>query len=490
MRRGLSLLLLSRGPLVFFLFSIFFLFLLSPVDTDLGWQLRYGSYFLKHGRPLMKNTLSVLMAGYRWPNSYTLYQPLVALVYRWFSFWGLSALNGFILALSFYFIYLLLGKGLLRTTAVLVLFAVGGWSALEYGLRGQIMSILFLSALLFVLFKVGAHFKRLASLVLIFALWANFHGGFILGVLLVLLWSALQVVSVFLKEETFAVTDWLVPLSTSFLALVSPLFNPYGVGVYAYVLQHIRTPMRQLIAEWVPPVGAQRLLILFLVLCYALIIIYKRRVAKDIFWVLAVILTAYLALSARRNLPLFFLIQGISLCWMLPEVRLAGTAGTRRRELDILMIIPISLILFYALLIQLPRTVRLNSNWESYCSEGIARMPRKAVAFMRREGIRGNIFNFYRWGGFLAWQLPENKIFVDGRMPAWPHPSGKSPYTIHLEVLQAQRGYQNILDRYNISWILIPGGTFLDRALAGGRNRAWREIYRDEVAVLYGRANK
>ena len=68
--------------------SIFFIFFLSPVDNDLGWHLRYGEYFLEHGRPLMENTLSVLMAGYRWPNSYILYQPLVAFVYRHFSFWG------------------------------------------------------------------------------------------------------------------------------------------------------------------------------------------------------------------------------------------------------------------------------------------------------------------------------------------------------------------------------------------------------------------
>ena len=78
------------------------------------------------------------------------------------------------------------------------------------------------------------------------------------------------------------------------------------------------------------------------------------------------------------------------------------------------------------------------------------------------------------------------KIFVDGRMPAWKTPSGKSPYTIYLETLQTQPGWQKILKDYNINWILISPGTFMDLLLKKNPTKfGWQEVFRDEVSVVY-----
>ena len=71
-------------------------------------------------------------------------------------------------------------------------------------------------------------------------------------------------------------------------------------------------------------------------------------------------------------------------------------------------------------------------------------------------------------------------------MPAWLTPEGKSPYTIYLETLQNQPGWEETLKRYKVDWILISPGTFMDLLLAPGPEKfGWRQVYRDKIAVVY-----
>jgi hypothetical protein len=44
-------------------------------------------------------------------------------------------------------------------------------------------------------------------------------------------------------------------------------------------------------------------------------------------------------------------------------------------------------------------------------------LPAGAVAFLRREGRRGTLWNEYVWGGYLIWHLyPDLRVSIDGRM--------------------------------------------------------------------------
>ena len=63
-------------------------------------QLCYGEYFRQNGKFLKENIHSMLLASYHWPNSYVLYQPLLALVYRWGGLGRLGTLGALVLAAS------------------------------------------------------------------------------------------------------------------------------------------------------------------------------------------------------------------------------------------------------------------------------------------------------------------------------------------------------------------------------------------------------
>lgn len=147
------------------------------------------------------------------------------------------------------------------------------------------------------------------------------------------------------------------------------------------------------------------------------------------------------------------------------------------------------LILFFGagLLVNLPQAMETNGSWQKYCHNRRLVYPCGAVDYLRSQNSGNkNLYNRYEWGGFLIWELPEYKIFVDGRMPAWKTPSGKSPYTVYLETLQTQPGWEETLAEYDIGWILISPGTFLDLKLAQEPEKyGWKEVFRDQSSVIY-----
>ena len=52
-------------------------------------------------------------------------------------------------------------------------------------------------------------------------------------------------------------------------------------------------------------------------------------------------------------------------------------------------------------------------------------------------------------------------------------------------MVKEKGGYQQKLLSYGTDWLLLGPGTFLDIELQSKRGEYWKEIYRDEAAVIY-----
>jgi hypothetical protein len=48
-------------------------------------------------------------------------------------------------------------------------------------------------------------------------------------------------------------------------------------------------------------------------------------------------------------------------------------------------------------------------------SKVTAEFPQSALDFMQRQDIQGKILNDYGWGGYIEWNTPQYKPFIDGR---------------------------------------------------------------------------
>ena len=421
---------MKRIGLVIFWVWVFILFLLPAKDPDLGWQLRCGQLIWQGRGFCSENQFSVLMAGYKWVNHAWGYQ---ALLYPIYKVGGLQIVNSLLMTGAFILFYLALDKWktmykLLAIATVIFL----GWGVFNLGIRSQELGFFFLCLVMFLVRK------KPILLPLIMLLWANMHGSFMLGLLVILGIG---------KYKLFL------------LALIATLINPFGYGIYQEAFRHVNSNLAELIAEWVPPVPVIWWFILVVGIISSAYLFYKKS-----HWALGILVIAVmiLALKARRSVPEFFLV--VYFVQSVLEIKF-------KKIIDDLVILG-----FIALIIAIV----------VFRGKGGIDRPDGAIAYLQSQQAEGNIFNRYEWGGYLDWQRPEQKIFVDGRMPAWPTSEKKSPYTIYLETLQTQPGWQETLAKYNIQWILISPKTFMDLLLQPDPKKyGWNEVYRDTNSVVY-----
>ncbi len=83
--------------------------------------------------------------------------------------------------------------------------------------------------------------------------------------------------------------------------------------------------------------------------------------------------------------------------------------------------------------------------------------PEDAVRFIEREGLKGRLFNSYDWGGYLLWRFyPEKLVFADGRGLS------QGAFLVYQTVMAGSKAdmagkpaYKAILDAYSVGNILI-----------------------------------
>ncbi|KPJ70355.1 hypothetical protein AMJ51_02115 [Microgenomates bacterium DG_75] len=463
---------LQRLILVFLLIGLFFLFFLPPDDPDLGWQLRYGQQIWQQREIPRHNQLSVFLEDYYWSDARALYQLPLFLFYQFLDLFGLSLFNSLLMVASIFIFLSLSGQKELKIISLpLIIFL--SWVVLGFGIRNQLLSFFFLFLLIKLIELTNQKkFEWFSLTPLVMILWTNSHGGFILGVALLFIFAFEKTVWLFIKPRR--VKNYFKILAIVLLSIGATLLNPFGYQVYLEALRHFSiVPLSRLIAEWVPPHPWLQLAIC-LFLAIALWSIYQtRKKPLTIFKLLILIAFAYLALKARRDLAYFFFFAAFVI----------SSIKVKSKHFQSLALLASMLILFIGPFFRFPQALIVNRSWQRSCQISHS-CP--AVEFLKKQPEKGNIFNAYEQGGLLIWLLPEYKVFVDGRMPAWQTPSGKSPYTIYLETLQTQPGWQETLEEYNINWLYISPGTFMDlRIRDNPQEFGWQEVYRGKTTVIY-----
>ena len=117
-------------------------------------------------------------------------------------------------------------------------------------------------------------------------------------------------------------------------------------------------------------------------------------------------------------------------------------------------VIPIAVITVFILLISI-------GFGQSYFRIKETSYPDKLVDFIKKNDLQGNIFNQYAWGGFLIWELPDKKVFIDGRMDVYKKKISE-PY---VTVLNLKAGWEKIIEEYSIKLILVKKDEIISRFL-------------------------
>jgi len=332
-------------------------------------------------------------------------------------------------------------------------------------------------------------------------LWTNLHGSFAAGVIT-------TVVFIFLRWLRTKEVNRSEILLAAFL-ISATFINPYGPRIWEEIWMSVSdSQLRWTIAEWRPAIFnfSPALLITSSISTFALAK-YRNKFLleeKAIF-----VLFLVQSISSTRHVPLWLLLQTpffiVGIDYFYKEIKSIPMASERLARIY-------KIFLAAALLVFALRTYLLVRSARSYSVSD--RYPVAAVSYLRENLPEGNMFNPYNWGGYLIWEFPEKKVFIDGRMPSWRWQGGvdgESDYVMHdyKQLLRGDLDYKEQFDKYDIQTVLwfTPAEpdiyqrmdeialNFLDRfwnvkndnvgLIEAIREDGWDVVYGDNTAIIY-----
>jgi hypothetical protein len=468
--------------------SLFAMAVRTPADTDMWWHLRTGQYVVETRTLPLADPFSHTRAGEAWINHSWLAQLALYSAYAVGSFPALALLVAALVVIAFVFVWKQMEGGPFLRAFVVVLAAAT--SAVIWAPRPQMFTFV-LTALvgyLVYLYK-WRQIDRLWLLPLIFVLWANVHGGFAVGFILLAGAIGGEVLNRFLRHDGAEVLSWprlgkLVGLSALSYALL--VLNPNTTAMYTYPLRTVNIGvLRDFIQEWSSPDFHQPFVQPFIWMLAATLAAVGwsgRRLDGGDFALVAGF--AYSALLAGRNIAPFALVCAPVLArHARPSIeRIVDRVGRRLETPPTRGVVAINwTILVVVLALALLKIVApLLPSIQDKAERDV--LPVEAVNWIQANPPAGSMFNAYNWGGYLIWRVwPQQAVYVDGRTDLYDDALLRD----YLKVARAQPGFEAILARDRIDWVIVEASSPLDVALS--RDAAWRDAYRDDMAVIFTR---
>jgi hypothetical protein len=110
--------------------------------------------------------------------------------------------------------------------------------------------------------------------------------------------------------------------------------------------------------------------------------------------------------------------------------------------------------------------------------------PVRAVEYLRQHPVPGSMFNNYGYGGYLVGNLPDQRVFIDGRGDLYEDAGVFGEY---LELAQLKPAAFQVLRAHNIQSCLLDSKEPL--AIVLGLHPDWEKRYADGVSALFVRRN-
>jgi hypothetical protein len=463
---------------------VFIILTRTPQDADMWWHLRAGQVMWQSKTILLTDKFSYTRAGQPWVNAFWISEIIFYLLYNLGGYFSLTLLVALTGAVTFYLLFRRMAGNKFVNAFIIVLAALTAapiWSP-----RPQIFSFLILVLLDGWLDQIQKGNQRpLWILMPIFAIWANIHGGWIWGFLLLAAYIVGTALNNLSSENRFASSTWKFPLRLIFWTLAAGLaigLNPNGISIWRLPFYTAEVSMR--IQEWASPNFHQMefqplLWMLFLLIVTAVLAKPKTEWSS----LLKVIGFAYLTFVSARNIAVFAIIAAPTLAeWTNSAVEAIRTDLSIhiKNEPAPLFSERITAILNIVLSAMIALTALGRAYLVSAPAEVNQYVPVGAVEWLEVNPTGGHLFNSYNWGGYLTWALPQSPVFIDGRADLYGNELINDWWSV---VNGTPQGF-TILDQWNVRTILLePGWPIVQLLPAAG----WREVYHDKLAVIFVR---
>ena len=456
------------------------------VDSDLGRHLVLGRHMIRSGHIPDRDILSFTLYGESRPPYAWASQVVFGAADLLLGLDGVVLVSASVLAGSYLVAFLdararsgkVLGALLLAVVAIAA-------SSMNWLTRPHLFSFLFLAIWLRLLenLRLGQRGPTW-ELPLLMLVWANFHGGFVVGFLG---WAAYCLGYLWELGHGTASRDRGARIMLSGASsLVASFATPAPGRNWIAVLGNNSPYVLSRTAETMPlDLGAPSSWPFAAMVFLALLLAIPRRkklVAAHVFLLLTLAAAAW---AIGRNTGLFTIAAvPILASWLASSV--AGCATLLRLDLRLSQIEPSGGASAWAwsavALATLGLGAQAATSQRSVFSYEQSIFPVGAANWMLENPVAGNMFNDLNWGGYLLYRMwPEHLVFVDSQSDFY----GERFIRDYADTLAGRGDWEAQLNRYQVAWVLIPPGAGLaDQLLKDGD---WRMAYRDATAVVFVR---
>ena len=495
---------------VFILLLIFgTLIIFTPTtDPDFGWHFKYGEYLFKTGKLLRENIFSYTLTDYKWADSYWLSELILYSTNNFFGYITPSLILSFIFCLSF-LIYIYKQTKDLAVLSFSYLFTITILQAFALPIRPFYYSTIFMMIFIYTLIKKRNNIKYLPIL---FLVWANMHADFVIALFIFGVYCLADLLknlnigdfktlfNIFSKPSNIKITFkeytklFFSSFKIFFACFLITLINPFGISLWTTLLNEIISPVTSLISEWSNEGVSLKnpFWIYYSVLLAACFLpeVLEIRKGKKIYehWYIFLLLIFYvLSAKAVYFARIYLVFSSFSLIKGFQKVK-----DDIHRILEKKGVFPpyvfLIFILFLTMLMSIPvfiKRLEAAKSVEKFSETG--KYPYKALNFMKENPLNGNVFNLYGWGGYMIWQFPEFKPFVDGRMTNWKEGEKYFLKDIMKVTLNPEKNislFEGFVDKYNIAWVLDKPDSKLVKYLTNLKENSWRIYYKDDISVV------
>ena len=474
---------------------VYFLLNYRPLwHTDLWGHLSYGRRIWQSGTLPSTEPLMPLSAGVPFIDTAWLSQ---LIGYGAISSLGVTAMQ-FLYAAS---ITVCLGLLLWRfhqrsqsaviSLAGLALFAWADWQQLLI-VRPQLAGLLCFVALLMLLTSRRWHPATFVLVPLLFALWANLHGSFPVGLLMLGCFCAGRAIDVLRRTRSIrmAVFDrWLRRyFLLAELAAVGTLLTPYRLALYTGVFSVVGSKNLADLVEWDPLTLRMAQGRAAAIVCLVLVLLYRfspRRVSA-----VEALLLATLGAGALWTSRLilwwvpvasYYLVLHGAAVWRRTQWGQSAKEPSPRSSKWSIVAIGLAWVFFGFT----PFGLRFLHSKEPPLERSLsAGTPVGAVEYLRENPPKGQIFNTYEWGDYLLWAGPDNlQVFAASHAHLIP----RTVWQSYMGVIELKSNWERTLDVYGVNTIVLDTqkrGSLIGRLK---RSEEWRTAYEDDQSFVFVR---
>jgi hypothetical protein len=480
-------------------------------DSDTGWHIRAGEWILRNGSVPAIDIFSFTRPDSPWFAWEWLSDVMMAAVHHVAGLWGIVLLSLILLTLTSTCVYRnAVAESGHRLAAIVLTSLAMGASTIHWLARPHLVTPLLAAVFLGTLIRVQRSGESHLLLVLLplTILWVNLHGGFFVGIVLLITYALGSFVEDFIQEDRFCLRTRAKNYAlTAVACLPASLINPYGYRLHIHVAQYLGASFYiQRISEFQSPdfhsfSAAYFETLLVLAIAAAFWHFASGRPTQ----VMLLLSWAHLALFSVRNIPIFAVVAAPGIASALREWleyarsssslnwlrRFSGSVSELESGLQLIAshskrdrfhCTPCLAVLTLAVLLAYPgHSKALHAEFDPN------RFPVMAASALSQQAAPKSIrlYANWQWGGYLIYRLwPSLKVFDDGRTDFY----GPTFVQDGLDVWDAKSNWSAVLGQYDVNAALLP----VDSALASVlRERPdWTPVYQDRVAVLFERTNR